>query len=103
MIGATPSISDARDEVESVLSDLDFDVLVNCAAYTGVDDAEDAAAIAVNAHAVQAMARICAEKRARLIHVSTDYVSSRVSRHATTAAHIRPVFRSGHIATEAFR
>ena len=66
----------APGAVERVLRGLDFDVLVNCAAYTAVDDAEtDAApAFAVNAHAVQAMARVCAVKRARLLHASTDYV-----------------------------
>ena len=62
--------------VESVLDRLDFDALVNCTAYTGVDEAEDDAdlAFAVNAHAVRAMARACAAKRARLVHISTDYV-----------------------------
>ena len=62
--------------VERVLGDLDFDVLVNCAAFTAVDGAETDAspAFAVNAHAVQSMARVCAAKRARLLHVSTDYV-----------------------------
>ena len=62
--------------VERVLGGLDFDVLVNCAAHTRVDDAQDDAslAFAVNAHAVQAMARVCAAKRTRLFHVSTDYV-----------------------------
>ena len=62
--------------IERVLGGLHFDVLVNCAAYTWVDEAEDDAALAfaVNAHAVQAMARGCAEKRARLIHIGTDYV-----------------------------
>ena len=62
--------------VERVLHDLDFDILVNCAAYTRVDDAEGDAshAFAVNAQAVGAMARLCESKRARLVHVSTDYV-----------------------------
>ncbi len=62
--------------VERVLSGLDFDVLVNCTAYSNVDEAEDNAipAFAVNAYAVQAMARVCAVKRARLVHISTDYV-----------------------------
>ena len=62
--------------IERVLGGLQFDALVNCAAYTHVDRAEDdaTAAFAVNAHAVQSMARICADKRARLLHVSTDYV-----------------------------
>ena len=61
---------------ERVLGDLDFEVLVNCAAWTRVDEAEDDAALAfaVNAHAVGAMARVCAAKRARFVHVSTDYV-----------------------------
>ena len=62
--------------VERVLGGLDFDAAVNCAAYTRVDEAEDDAALAfaVNAHAVQAMARACAARRARLLHVGTDYV-----------------------------
>ena len=66
----------APGTVERVLGGLDFDVLVNCAAYTAVDDAEDDAgvAFAVNAHAVQAIARVCSARGARLLHVSTDYV-----------------------------
>ena len=62
--------------VERVLGGLRFDALVNCAAYTHVDRAEDdaTAAFAVNALAVQSLARLCAEKHARLLHVSTDYV-----------------------------
>ena len=62
--------------VERVLRSLAFDVLVNCAAYTAVDEAEDRSALAysVNADAVRAMAKICSAKRARFIHVSTDYV-----------------------------
>ena len=66
----------AVESIEHVLGGQEFDALVNCAAYTQVDQAEDdaAAAFAVNAHAVQAMARICADKGARLLHVSTDYV-----------------------------
>ena len=62
--------------VERVLASLDFDVLVNCTGYHKTDEVEDNAALAfaVNAHAVQAMARACAARRARLLHVSTDYV-----------------------------
>ena len=62
--------------VERVLGGLDFDAAVNCAAYTRVDEVEDNAtpAFAVNAHAAAAMARVCASKRARLVHISTDYV-----------------------------
>lgn len=63
--------------VERVLDGLDFDFLVNATACNLVDGAEDdkaPLAFSVNAHAVQAMARVCAAKRARLVHVSTDYV-----------------------------
>lgn len=58
------------------LRDLDFDVLVNCAAYTRVDDAEadPAAAFALNARAPALLAGACAERGARLVQVSTDYV-----------------------------
>jgi dTDP-4-dehydrorhamnose reductase len=52
------------------------DVVVNCAAYTAVDDAEthEAAAFAVNATAAAYLAAACAASAARLVHVSTDYV-----------------------------
>ena len=62
--------------VERALANLHFDVLVNCTGYHRTDEVEDNAslAFAVNAHAVQAMARVCAAKRARIIHISTDYV-----------------------------
>lgn len=63
-------------EMEERLGELDFDVLLNCAGYHKTDEAEDKAtlAFAVNAHAVQQMARVCARKGARLVHISTDYV-----------------------------
>ncbi|MBL1076222.1 dTDP-4-dehydrorhamnose reductase [Nocardia sp. 2] len=52
------------------------DVLVNCAAYTAVDQAEREvdAAFAVNATGPAVLAAACAAAGARLIHVSTDYV-----------------------------
>ena len=52
------------------------DIVINAAAYTAVDKAESdkAAAITVNADAVGALARACAARAIRLIHLSTDYV-----------------------------
>ncbi|KZM79999.1 dTDP-4-dehydrorhamnose reductase [Cellulosimicrobium sp. I38E] len=52
------------------------DVVVNAAAYTAVDAAEDdeARAFAVNAVGAQHVARAAARHGARLVHVSTDYV-----------------------------
>ncbi|MFG2227275.1 dTDP-4-dehydrorhamnose reductase [Streptomyces sp. NPDC048644] len=51
-------------------------VVVNCAAWTDVDGAEsaEAAARAVNGDAVRTLARACGGARARLLHLSTDYV-----------------------------
>lgn len=64
-------------EPESVASALsDVDVVVNCAAYTAVDNAEEAEAIAfrVNATGPSVLARRCAEIGAKLVQISTDYV-----------------------------
>ena len=54
----------------------DADVVVNAAAYTAVDAAEDdrATAQAVNADAPGAMAAAAAAKGVPFLHVSTDYV-----------------------------
>jgi len=58
------------------ISDLQPAVVINAAAYTAVDLAESqqGLAYAVNSVAVAALARACAERRARLVHVSTDFV-----------------------------
>ncbi len=52
------------------------DVIVNAAAYTAVDEAENnqAAALLVNAQAPAVLARVAAQCGALLIHYSTDYV-----------------------------
>ncbi len=52
------------------------DVVVNCAAWTAVDDAEtaEAAAFAANAVGPALLARACARQGARLVQPSTDYV-----------------------------
>ncbi len=52
------------------------DVVVNAAAYTAVDAAENdrAAAFRANADAPQALADACAKRGALLVHYSTDYV-----------------------------
>ena len=52
------------------------DVVVNCAAWTAVDDAEEheGEALVVNAEAPRLLARAAAASGARLVQVSTDYV-----------------------------
>jgi dTDP-4-dehydrorhamnose reductase len=67
----------ARPEhLVSVLDDIEPDLIVNPAAYTAVDRAEDERELAfrVNAEAPEAMARWAASRRVPLIHFSTDYV-----------------------------
>jgi dTDP-4-dehydrorhamnose reductase len=53
-----------------------IEVIVNCAAYTNVDKAEDdeSTAALINAKAVENLATVSKEQNAVLIHVSTDYV-----------------------------
>lgn len=52
------------------------DVVINCAAYTAVDKAEDEALLAaeLNVEAPRNLARICKQFNAILFHVSTDFV-----------------------------
>jgi len=58
------------------------DVVINCAAYTQVDTAEEEPkrAHAVNAHGPENVAHACAHAGADLIHISTDYVFSGTAR-----------------------
>ncbi|MDB9933628.1 dTDP-4-dehydrorhamnose reductase [Candidatus Thioglobus sp.] len=53
-----------------------FDVIVNCAAYTAVDKAEEEQELAnqVNHLAVKQLTKIAKDQKAKLIQISTDYV-----------------------------
>ncbi len=55
---------------------MEFDAVIHCAAVTGVDYCEQHPdeARAVNTDATAQIARLCAARGAKLIHVSTDYV-----------------------------
>ncbi len=65
-----------RDAVMNFVKENDIKVVVNCAAYTNVDKAEDDEATAelINAQAVKHLAEACKSNEATLIHISTDYV-----------------------------
>ena len=69
---------DVSDEaaVRVTIARLRPDAILNAAAYTDVDGAEDAAepALAVNAFGVRALAEAAAEVGATLVHYSTDFV-----------------------------
>ena len=64
------------DDVREKLRMTDFDVLINTAAFTNVDlcETERDRAFLINGEAPGVLATICRDKRAKLIHFSTDYV-----------------------------
>lgn len=72
---ATLELADVAS-IESAFTKILPDMVVNCAAYTAVDQAEDEpeVAFAVNAEGPRHLARLCAAKKVPLIHVSTDAV-----------------------------
>ena len=65
-----------RNAVCEAVAENKVDVIVNCAAYTNVDKAEDDVEMAmrINADAVGNLAHAAKLSNALLIHVSTDYV-----------------------------
>jgi dTDP-4-dehydrorhamnose reductase len=67
-----------RSQVYTAVSRCEPDWVLNCAAYTAVDDCEvnEPRALAVNAAAVAGLAAACDDVGAALLQVSTDYVFS---------------------------
>lgn len=65
-----------RSAVEAFVANNGIDVIVNCAAYTNVERAEDEEdnALLLNATAVGYLAEAAKQNDALLIHISTDYV-----------------------------
>ncbi|MDR1814632.1 MAG: dTDP-4-dehydrorhamnose reductase [Tannerella sp.] len=65
-----------RDAVESFMRSNRVDTVVNCAAYTAVDKAEDCPdeCMRINRDAVQNLGAVAASIGAKVIHISTDYV-----------------------------
>lgn len=65
-----------EDSVRAFMEGQQIDVIINCAAYTAVDKAEEAReqAYQLNAEAPEILARQANAHHCRLLHVSTDYV-----------------------------
>jgi len=63
-------------EMEAVVKDFSADVMVNCAAFTRVDDCESERDLAcrVNIEGPSNLAVVAKKEGSRLIHISTDYV-----------------------------
>lgn len=79
LVHAPPSaqldVSDGRS-VAAAFADYRPDAVINAAAYTRVDQAEDEseAAFAVNAEGARHIAKACVANGCPLLHISTDYV-----------------------------
>jgi dTDP-4-dehydrorhamnose reductase len=85
---------DEPDKMENWLSLHPVDIFIHCAAYTAVDKAESEQekAFRVNAKAPGLIASLLAEKKSRLIYLSTDYVfDGRSSVPLTEEAATHPV------------
>ncbi len=65
-----------KEDIKKYVNEKDIDLIINCAAYTAVDKAEEEKEKAdlINHKAVKFLADIAKEKNILLIHISTDYV-----------------------------
>jgi dTDP-4-dehydrorhamnose reductase len=75
-------------QMRETLGGMEFDALINTAAQTNVDRCEthQEEALALNGEAPGVLAEICAQKKARFIHISTDYVFDGEKREPYTEA-----------------
>lgn len=66
----------SRNSIDSYLSQIKIDCIINCAAYTDVRKAEieRERAFNVNSNGVKNLVNYCEKKNVKLIHFSTDYV-----------------------------
>ena len=66
-----------KKDIEKI-NKLNFDTLINAAAYTDVNKAETNKLIAkkINSYSLKYISKVCNKKKAKLIHFSTDYVYS---------------------------
>jgi len=65
-----------KAQVDAFVKSHCIDTIVNCAAYTAVDKAEDEVKICmrINCDAVRYLGEVAASAGAKIIHISTDYV-----------------------------
>ena len=95
------------DRVHETIVELRPDVVINCAAYTRVDDCEteQEKAFAVNATGVKNIALACRDSASLLIHISTDYVFDGTKQEPYREAdktHPRSVYGQSKLAGENF-
>ena len=84
--------------VEAFLRQGDFSHIINCAAYTAVDKAEEEKleCAAVNIDGITNLARYADELGAKIVHISTDYVfDGRSYRPYTESDKVNPISQYG--------
>lgn len=105
MLGTDVEILLKKEGMDYIASDQEIDItnveelqkfaqskpitwIINCAAYTAVDKAEDEPELAfkINSDGPQNIAEIANQKSAKLIHISTDYVFDGIKEDAYTEA-----------------
>lgn len=97
-----------KTSVEEQIVRHSADVVINCAAYTDVERAEDepTEAMRINRDGVATLAEACQRRNIKLIHISTDYVfggdNSRRSPYTTTDS-TAPINSYGHSKAEGER
>ena len=67
---------DQSEVIQTNFKRIHPDIVINCAAYTAVDKAEQDTVVAdaINHLAIATLADLCSESGAKLVHISTDYV-----------------------------
>ena len=82
-----------KKEIELFIKSYDINCIVNCAAYTYVDQAEieKEKADELNCNAVKNLVEVSETYKLRLIHISTDYVYNGIDKSAITEyEHVNP-------------
>ena len=78
-LGDLPDVDITSElSIASTFASIEPDLVINCAAWTAVDAAEEkeSSAFTVNAEGPAILATYCARAGARLVHISTDYIFS---------------------------
>ncbi len=98
-VGDLPNLDITSEEsVASIFANVAPDLVINCAAWTAVDAAEEKEreAFAVNAEGPAILAQYCARVGARMVQISTDYVFAGDAREPyAESAHAEPVTAYG--------
>ncbi len=66
----------SAEQIDKALSVVHYDYIINCAAYTDVNRAENEIELSnkINAEGPKLLAEYCAKYKTRLIHISTEFV-----------------------------